>query len=176
MADLAIIGIGSSNKYNLRNPFTAEETEQMIRRTVSSEYSNYQIIPIPDYAHIPEYSDGQKWRENIKEEFGELDAFITGNGHVTKLLYNDYQIINPADLIPEAKGFRIRSTEVRVRMAKHENWQDLVPAQVVDYLESNNLVERFRSEFGPQTIAYAEGRALTGEDNPEEEYRHTLEK
>lgn len=176
MAEVAIIGIGSSNKYNLRNPFTAEETEQMIRRAVSSEYSNYQFIHIPDYAQIPEYSDGQKWRENIKKEFRELDAFITGNGHVAKLLHNDYQIINPVDLLSEATGPRIRSTEVRVKMAKQENWQDLVPAFVVDYLESNNLVERFRREFGQQTIAYAEGRALTGEENPGDEYGHTLEK
>ena len=46
------IGIGSSNKYNIRNPFTAAESEEMVRAFLADSYANYDIIHIPDFAHV----------------------------------------------------------------------------------------------------------------------------
>ena len=146
-ADKVIIGIGSSNKYNARNPFTAKESEEMIRLTING---NYEIIFVPDFAHIPGYEDGQKWRQYIKEHFGKLDHFASGNPYVSKLLEGDYDIIDTSTLVPAIK--QTRATEVRVEMAKNGDWQRLVPKQVADYIFKNKLDERFRKEFGTETL------------------------
>ena len=42
-----LIGVGSSNRYNFRNPFTLAETESMLRLALP-EFSNYEFIPVPD--------------------------------------------------------------------------------------------------------------------------------
>ncbi len=152
-ADYVIIGIGSSNKYNVRNPFTAEESKEMIDRYLSSRFDNYSIIFIPDFGHIPEYSDGQKWRKYMLNAYGKLDHFVSGNDYVRNLLKEDYDIIHPGSLIPKEKHLMLRATEVRVEMARHGNWKAFVPEEVVNYLEDNGLVERFRKEFGLQTLA-----------------------
>jgi len=72
-ANEVIIGIGSANKYSLRNPFTAKESEDMVRLTLEQKFSNYSIIHIPDFAQIPEYSDGKKWKEYVIEKFGKFE-------------------------------------------------------------------------------------------------------
>lgn len=172
------IGIGSSNKYNLRNPFTAEETEGMIRAYLSPRHDNFEIIHVPDFAHVPEYADGQQWRKHVMDHFGALDAFVSGNDYVQNLLKEDYTIIHPADLIAAEKYLRMRATEVRLEMARLGTWKDLIPKEVAAYLTENNLVERFCSEFGVQALAQVAGEDQTYKrtETEEEERRHTLEK
>ena len=87
-AEHVVIGIGSSNKYNVRNPFKAHETKDMINAFLSTRFSNYEIIYVPDSGHIPEFKDGQKWRKYVLEYFGKLDCFISGNDYVRELLKN----------------------------------------------------------------------------------------
>jgi nicotinamide mononucleotide adenylyltransferase len=152
-SDHVIIGIGSSNKYNARSPFTAEESEDMIN-AVLAEYSNYEIVKIPDFAQEAKYSDGNKWKSYMIQEFGTLDHFVSGNTYVSDLLSTHYDVIHPASLIPPDEQIPIRATEVRIKMAQNTVWQSLVPEIVVDYLENNNLVERFRNEFGLETLTH----------------------
>ncbi len=153
-----IIGIGSSNKYNLRNPFTAEESHGMIDAYLKPRASNYSVIYVPDFGHIPCNEDGQKWRQYVKEHFGELDAFLASNDYVAGLLSPDYKIIHPASFVPIEKQLKVRATEVRYEMATGGDWKSLVPPEVAQYLEQNKLVERFRREFGLATIAELSGR------------------
>ena len=46
--DLLRIGIGSSNRYGVRNPFTAEETAHMIRLVLGEGDREYEIVQVPD--------------------------------------------------------------------------------------------------------------------------------
>lgn len=46
-ADEVLIGLGSSNRYDVRNPFTAEESAEMIRRVVGPDAA-IRLIPVPD--------------------------------------------------------------------------------------------------------------------------------
>ncbi len=172
------IGIGSSNKYNLRNPFTVEETEGMIRAYLSPRHGNFKIIHVPDFAHVPDYADGQQWRRYVKDHFGTLDAFVSGNDYVRNLLREDYTIINPANLIAAEKYLRMRATEVRLEMARSGSWRNLIPQEVAAYLTENNLVERFYKEFGTQALAQvaAEDQTYKKIETEEEERKHTLEK
>jgi nicotinamide-nucleotide adenylyltransferase len=146
------IGLGSCNKYNARNPFTAEESKGMVDAFLSPKYSNYSCIYVPDFGHIPEFRDGQRWKQEILNLFGGLDAFVTGNQYVAELLENDYKIIHPSELIPSEKWDKTRGTMVRVEMAKGGDYKRLVPDAVADYLEQYQLVERFRKEFGLETL------------------------
>ncbi len=151
-ADKAVIGIGSCNKYNLRNPFTAEESKEMIDAFLSKKASNYSITYLPDFAHIPEFSDGQRWREHVLEQCRGIEYLVSGNPYVCELLKNDYEIIHPNLIIPAEKQITIRATQVRFEMALRGNWQSLVPEEVAQYIEQNKLDERFIKEFGLETL------------------------
>ena len=150
-----IIGIGSSNRYGLRSPFTVEETEGMLRAYLEPRYTNFTIIPVPDYGHVKKYADGKKWVENTVRLYGALDVFVSGNPYVTKLLAPHYTIIHPATLIPKENHIMLCATDVRQAMARHQEkeWRTLVPNEVASYLDSHGLVERFRKEFGLETLA-----------------------
>jgi nicotinamide mononucleotide adenylyltransferase len=184
----ALIGIGSANRYNLRNPFTLEETTDMLRlalagrggseaagretRSVSplaplgrggSEAAgretrsvsplaphrreNYRLIPVPDL------DDGPRWRAMVREMFGPLDAFVTENPYVASLLREDYRLLKPVELIAETDRVAIDGTMVRAAMARGGEWQQLVPPEVAAYMTARGLDERFRREFGLQTLA-----------------------
>jgi len=174
-AEHVIIGIGSCNKYNLRNPFTAEESKEMIDAVLGRKYSNYSFVFIPDFAHIPEYRDGKKWKQYLIEQYGKLDCFVSGNEYVYELLKDDYNVIHPAELIPPEKQIKLKATQVRVEIAKNGNWKSLVPEPVVEYLEKNKLVARFRKEFGLAALASLADN-YKGHETMEQERAHTYEK
>ena len=145
-ASNAVIGIGSSNRYDLRNPFTLEETIDMIRLVLAGR-DNYRLIPVPDL------DDGPRWRKMVIELFGAPDLFVTDNPYVGKLLAGDYRIIRPVQLVPEAEKVAIDGTAVRSQMARGDGWRELVPPEIAAYIEERQLDERFRREFGLQTLA-----------------------
>ncbi|OQY26538.1 MAG: hypothetical protein B6243_14070 [Anaerolineaceae bacterium 4572_5.2] len=142
----ALIGIGSSNRYDLRNPFTLEETGDMIRLALNGR-KNYTLIPVPDL------DDGPRWRLMVIELFGPLDMFVTDNPYVASLLAEDYRVIRPVELVPEDERVAIDGSMVRREMARGGSWQNLAPSEIADYITSRQLDERFRREFGLQTLA-----------------------
>src|SRR5437660_1552294 len=73
------IGIGSSNRYDASNPFTPEETADMIR-LVLSDAENYTIFELPDL------NDGPRWRDHLSDLLGPLDCFVTANPYVKSLM------------------------------------------------------------------------------------------
>ena len=169
-----IIGLGSSNKYNLRNPFTAQESKEMIDAFLSTKYSNYSFVFIPDYAHIPKYKNGEKWKQEIIKKFGKLDYFISGNEYVIKLLSDNYKVIHPVSLIPVEQQIILRATRVRYEIALENNWKKLVPKKVVGYLEKG-LIQRFIRQFGLETIAKLSENNYFSNENMIEEKMHAQE-
>ncbi len=144
--DQVSIGIGSSNRYNVRNPFTLEETQAMLK-LVLADFDNYQLIPVPDL------DDGPRWRVMVMELFGTLDIFVTENPYVTNLLKADYRLMRPIELIPSEEQIPVDGSGVRRAMARGEAWESLVPSVVAEYIKSNHLDVRFREEFGLETLA-----------------------
>ena len=51
-----VIGLGSPNRHDVRNPFTAEETAAMIRLVLEPRFSNWELVPVEDLGH------GPRWR------------------------------------------------------------------------------------------------------------------
>ncbi len=146
LAGTALVGIGSSNRYNLRNPFTLAETEDMLRLALAGR-DNYRLIPVPDL------DDGPRWRLMIMDLFGPLDLFVTDNPYVTSLLKDDYRIVRPVGLVPPEARLPVDGTLVRREMARGDGWRPLVPDFIADYIVNNQLDYRFRREFGLQTLA-----------------------
>jgi nicotinamide-nucleotide adenylyltransferase len=142
----ALIGIGSSNKHNLRNPFTLEERTAMLH-LVLTRWDNYTLIPVPDL------DDGPRWRDLVKGLFTSLDLFVTDNPYVFSLLEDEYKLMRPIELIHEKEKIPINGRAVRQAMASNHSWEEFVPTEIADYITSNQLDIRFRQEFGLQTLA-----------------------
>ena len=145
-AEQIIIGIGSSNRYDFRNPFTLEETIEMLHIGLTNR-KNYTLIPVPDL------DDGPRWRMMIMELFGKLDCFVTDNPYVSHLLSEAYHVQAPIKFVGEADRVRLNGTMVRRSMAQGDEWQELVPKGISEYIINKKLDLRFRQEFGLQTIA-----------------------
>ena len=145
-ADEVLIGIGSSNRYNLRNPFTLEETQDMLRIVLQGQ-GNYRLIPVPDL------DDGPRWREMVVDLFGPVDCLVTDNPYVASLLQEAYRIEHPVGFVPLNERIRVNGTMVRRAMARGEAWEHLVPPKVAAYLTARGLDARFRRTFGLEMLA-----------------------
>ncbi len=173
-AEQVIIGIGSCNRYDLRNPFTAEETKGMIDTVLSPRFSNYTVIYIPDFSHKDPVNGGSLWREHIRAVYGGIDHFVSGNDYVRELLKDDYVLLSPEEVVPEYRRSGVKGTQVRVELARDGDWQALVPGKVAGYLEQNSLVERFRDEFGKKVLDRYTGKDISMQNTLLEEYLNTL--
>jgi nicotinamide-nucleotide adenylyltransferase len=145
-ADEVLIGIGSSNRYDVRNPFTAEESEAMIRR-VLGDHPGYAVLPVPDLGH------GPRWRAMVTELFGPLDLFVTANDYVRDLMCEVYRVVHPVALVAPERRVPLDATAVRRAMARGEGWKEMVPPEVAAWIEGEGLDRRFRREFGLATLA-----------------------
>ena len=141
-----LIGIGSSNRYDLQNPFTAAESAAMIRRVLQGR-GDCTIVEVPDLGH------GPRWRAMVVDLLGPLDLFVTANPYVRELMREVYPVVHPLQLIPPERRIAVDGTGVRKAMARGEGWRDMVPPAVATYLEEEGLVQRFRREWGLQTLA-----------------------
>lgn len=164
-----LIGIGSANIYNHRNPFTAEETEEILHLYLGPRQPNYKIVKLIDTGHIPEYSDGQMWRKQVITHFSKIDLLVTSNPYVEKLLNQDYKIVHPATLIPKDQQIPIKGSMVRMAMALGEEYTDLMPPEVAVYYQKKGLVERFRREFGLLTLTALDGGEWVQKETIEKE-------
>jgi len=141
-----IIGIGSANIQDYRNPFTIEETTRMLQLGLE-EYHNYSLIPVPDLF------DDQDWCEIVIDRFGTPDFFVTANPFVQSLLGRTYVLAQPTSFVREDHKVPISATMVRREMARGDGWQSLVPVNISEFIRTNHLDQRFRGEFGLQTLA-----------------------
>ena len=144
--ELALIGVGSSNRYDAENPFTPDETEAMIRRVLAGR-ENYRLLRIPDL------DDGPGWRAMVADLLGPLDLFVTANPYVRDLLGVVYAVAHPVQLLATERHVAVSGTMVRRAMAQGDAWRPLVPPAVAAYIEEHGLDERFRREFGAATLA-----------------------
>ena len=168
-ADHAIIGIGSANKYDARNPFTPEETADMINLYLKPRYNNYDIIFIPDFGH--KYGEGV-WEKYVVEKMHNIYYFVTGNPYVKKLMEQHYKVITPEEMIPKDQYIPMKATIVRHAMANNNGYRHMLPEVVANYIEKNNLAERFRKEFGEQL----QNQKITHKESLESEMMNVLGK
>ncbi len=140
-ADHVTIGVGSSNRHDVRSPFTYGETEEMLRLVLPAGAA-VTIVPVPDLG------DGPRWAAMVRELFGPLDLFATANPWVRDLLAPHYPLVHPVFLVPEEKRVAVDGTMVREAMLRGAPWEHLVPPAVARFLVERGLVSRFVAEFG----------------------------
>jgi len=145
-AEHVLLGIGSSNRYGLQNPFTAAESAAMIRLAVQDP-GRCTLVEVPDLGH------GPRWRAMLADLMGPLDLFVTANAYVRDLMQEVYPVVHPVRLLPPERRVPIDGTRVRKAMARGESWREMVPPEVATYLQEEGLVQRFRREFGLATLA-----------------------
>lgn len=148
-ADRVIIGLGSANRYNAKNPFTPQESREMIETILSPRFSNFSFIEVPDL------DNGPRWREMVKGLYGNLHHFVVENDYVQSLLKDDYSLILPVTLVPVERRVPLSATMVRRAMAMAGPWESMVPLPVASYIKDRSLDARFRQEFGLATLALA---------------------
>jgi nicotinamide-nucleotide adenylyltransferase len=162
-----VLGVGSSNRYDRRSPFTAAETRAMLRAVLGDR-------PGVTLVDVPDLGDGPRWAAMVAGLFGPLDRFVTANGWVASLLAGTYALAHPRDLVPRARHLPVSGTLVRRAMARGEPWRHLVPPAVAALLERDHLVDRFRREFGLSTLALETDGAPARAPTLEQEKDHVL--
>ena len=118
--DQLYIGIGSSNKSNeSRNPFTADERNQMIKSSLDE--TTMQRISL---YNIPDVDDHSKWTESIDKIIPKYDI-VFSNDDFTHRLYEE----NTKKIISVALKSRedLSGTNIRRLIQSDGNWKDLVP-------------------------------------------------
>jgi len=165
-SEQVVIGIGSSNRYNAANPFTAAETARCIG-LVLGEAEHVQVLEVPDLG------DGPRWAEMVRELFGPLDLFVTANVWVRDLVAAFWPVVHPIHFVPPDERAPISGTLARVAMARGDDWARLVPPEVARQLRAGGLVERLRREFGDKIITRHREEAgsrygSTGDDSTKE--------
>ncbi len=160
-----LVGIGSSNRYDRRNPFTGAETRAMVGAVLG---------PAVTLIDVPDLGDGPRWAAMVAGLFGPLDRFVTANPYVASLLSGTYALAHPRDVVPRARHLPVSGTLVRRAMARGEPWRHLVPPAVAALLERDHLVDRFRREFGLSTLALETDGAPTRAPTTEQEKDHVL--
>lgn len=133
--DKVIIAVGSSQgSLTKENPFSYEERKEMIEKVLKAhKILSYDIIPVPDV------NDDEKWVEHVKKVIAEFDVVYTGN-ELTEKLFKEKSIeVRKIELIPD-----INATEIRKRILYGNNWRELVPKEVADYIRNINGIERIK--------------------------------
>lgn len=138
-SDKVIIGIGSSQEQGTTdNPFSFEERKEMIEMVLKkNNISDYEIKSIPDI------NDDTKWVDHVVSLIGNFDIAYTGNSWVKRLFQRKGIEVKDVILLKD-----ITATEIRKRIDRNENWQDLVPIEVVDYIKKIEGVNRIKEIKG----------------------------
>lgn len=133
-----IICIGSAQySHTEENPFSAEERELMIRRTLDElSITNYSIVLIEDIHNPP------AWVKHVEARVPSFDV-VYAKSEETKLLFREagHEVREPY-LYDRS---RYSGTEIRRRMLEDEEWKSLVPKGTADIIEEINGISRIKA-------------------------------
>ncbi|MFA6131691.1 MAG: nicotinamide-nucleotide adenylyltransferase [Patescibacteria group bacterium] len=123
------IGIGSSGLHGTPDdPFTREERREMVQRALQE----VNIIPMFDvvFVNLPDMEEDVAWAKMCLELCeNQVTTVWTGNEWTKKSFEGAGVKIQDIKEVPA-----ISATEVRRRMGKGEDWKELVPPAVAEYL------------------------------------------
>lgn len=137
--DELVIVVGSSQySHRLNNPFTAGERITMIRKALEEEgikSSQYWIVPVPDvHLHM-------LWVSQIVGYSPKFEVAYTNEPLTRRLFIEAGFKVEPAPFI---KRKIYSATEIRKRMLNEENWEELVPKSVAQFIKQIEGVARLQ--------------------------------
>ncbi len=134
-----VIVIGSAQySHNATNPFTAGERQVMVRRALLEDgvdLSKLWIVPVPDvHLHM-------LWVSAV-EGYTPKFSILYSNEPLTRRLFMEagYRVQS----IPLFERKMYMSTIVREKMLRADNWTELVPKIVADFILEIDGVNRLR--------------------------------
>lgn len=133
--DNLAIGIGSSNRFNeKRNPFSAEERKEMI--VSSLDESDLQKCKI---YFVPDVNDHSKWTYHVDQIVPKYDV-VFSNDDFTHELYKkrDIKVVS----VPLKQREILSGTDIRLKIASGQRWEDLVPSGTAKVLLKINAKDR----------------------------------
>ena len=137
--DELVIVIGSAQySHNISNPFTAGERLVMIRRALTEaglDLGKLWIVPVPDvHLHM-------LWVSAVEGYTPKFNVLYS-NESLTRRLFMEagYKVNN----IPLFERKLYVSTIVREKLLKGDNWTELVPKSVADFIVEIDGVNRLR--------------------------------
>lgn len=132
--DEIVIGIGSAQlSHQVENPFTAGERVLMITRALSSLDRPFYVIPIEDIKR------NSLWVAHVRSMTPPFDLCYSSNPLVVQLFRESgITVQSPAMYEREI----LSGTEIRKRMLSGEQWENLVPPDVVRVIREICGVER----------------------------------
>jgi nicotinamide-nucleotide adenylyltransferase len=143
-----IIIIGSAQtSHEIRNPFTAGERIQMIKDSLVADSSvdMKKILLIP----VSDVNMHSLWTHQVDILVPKYIVVFT-NDILTALLFKQrgIEVVEP----PLYQRKELTATEVRSRMAKDEDWKELVTIQTAKVVEDIHGIERIKAIIAKHTI------------------------
>lgn len=135
-----LIGIGSSQEANTEvNPFGFSERAQMITDTLKNKLQKpFAVFGIPDV------HNDEKWQKLLDILSPEKFSIVyTGNDWVKRILEK-----NGVEIRRPEYEYLVCASEVRELMKTGQEWQDLVPEEVISLIKNIRGVERIRGRYG----------------------------
>ncbi len=153
-----IIGIGSAQKKRTApNPLSGGERITMVKRVLQKrELGPVEIYPIPDLDCHP------AWPYYVEAILPEFEK-IYGNSEVVLDLFHG--IGYETGKIKQVKREKYSGTEIRKKMEAGEEWKDLVPKEVADYLEELDMDERLKPTIAVKSETEKEAAHLLTRKN-----------
>ena len=137
--DELVIVMGSAQySHRLDNPFTTGERITMIRKAMEEggiQPSKYWIVPVPDiHVHMI-------WVAQVVGYSPKFDVVYTNEPLSRRLFIEAGFKVEPA---PFHKREIYSATEIRKRILNGENWEELVPKSVANFIKEIDGVTRLR--------------------------------
>jgi nicotinamide-nucleotide adenylyltransferase len=137
--DELIIVVGSAQmSHEADNPFTAGERLEMIRNALDEaeiDSRKYMLIPIPDApAH-------RVWVSQVESQTPNFDVVYTNQSLTRRLLIEAGYEVRGIELHMREI---FEATEIRRRILVCEDWRDLAPPTVYEYVKKIKGDERIR--------------------------------
>jgi nicotinamide-nucleotide adenylyltransferase len=137
--DELIVGIGSAQEsHTLENPFTAGERVLMISKALAEagvDLSRTHIIPIPDA------NNNAIWVSHVVSLSPPFEVVYSGNPLVKRLFKEAGFETKTLSMFKRKEYW---GTEIRDRMIKGKNWENLVPKSVLGVMKEIKAVERLK--------------------------------
>ncbi len=122
-----LILIGSmQEKRTDKNPFTFYERKKMLELVFKKEIEKGKI----EIHGVKDVNNDEKWAEKIIRQY-KFDIVISGNSRVLKCFENKKPIKKVSLWKPEI----YTATNVRKVMKKNNKWKNMVPKEIIQFLE-----------------------------------------
>lgn len=134
--DVTIVVGSALTSHEEKNPFTAGERIEMIAETLDSrgiDGGRYWLVPVPD---VELHSTWTAYVESLCPEFDS----VYSNEPLTRTLFEERG--RDVESIPFLRREVYSGREFRRRVRGGEEWEELVPEAVSDFLEDRKLLSR----------------------------------